>query len=133
MAAVANQVHSTAQQIGARIGWNPIDAATQPPTGTRERVLNLSDPRTDHRKSPSLVTSIYYIDLYIDPAGWEVKIPSLPHKPREGWGTLEFFTHIQVLHIVHRGVFGRRMGVRPCAIPAPNRAEDACRYKKVAI
>ena len=38
-----------AQQIGARIGWNPIDAATQPPTGTRERVLNLSDPRTDHR------------------------------------------------------------------------------------
>src|ERR1700675_2535147 len=26
MAAVANQVHSTAQQIGARIGWNPIDA-----------------------------------------------------------------------------------------------------------
>jgi len=40
MAAVANQVHSTAQQIGARIGWNPIDAATQPPTGTRERVLN---------------------------------------------------------------------------------------------
>src|ERR1700736_1103920 len=49
MAAVANQVDSTAQQIGARIGWNPIDAATQPPTGTRERVLNLSDPRTDHR------------------------------------------------------------------------------------
>src|SRR6266478_4693400 len=48
MAAVANQVHSTAQQICARIGWNPIDAATQPPTGTRERVLNLSDPRTDH-------------------------------------------------------------------------------------
>src|ERR1700674_2704978 len=45
----ANQVHSTAQQVGARIGWNPIDAATQPPTGTRERVLNLSDPRTDHR------------------------------------------------------------------------------------
>ena len=42
MAAVAYQVHSTAQQIGARIGWNPIDAATQPPTGTRERVLNLS-------------------------------------------------------------------------------------------
>ncbi|MGA8617471.1 MAG: MFS transporter [Candidatus Sulfotelmatobacter sp.] len=39
MAAVANQVHSTAQQIGARIGWNPIDAATQPPTGTRERVF----------------------------------------------------------------------------------------------
>jgi len=28
MAALANQVHSTAQQIGARIGWNPIDAAT---------------------------------------------------------------------------------------------------------
>jgi hypothetical protein len=49
MAAVANQVHSTAQQIGVRIGWNPTDAATQPPTGTRERVLNLSDPRTDHR------------------------------------------------------------------------------------
>jgi hypothetical protein len=49
MAAVANQVHSTAQQIGVRIGGNPIDAATQPPTGTRERVLNLSDPRTDHR------------------------------------------------------------------------------------
>jgi hypothetical protein len=40
MAAVANQVQSTAQQIGARIEWNPIDAATQPPTGTRERVLN---------------------------------------------------------------------------------------------
>jgi hypothetical protein len=39
MAAVANQVHSTAQQIGARIGWNPIDAATDPPTGTRERAL----------------------------------------------------------------------------------------------
>src|SRR6202047_1226315 len=49
MAAVANQVHSTAQQIGARIEGNPIDAATQPPTGTRERVVNLSDPRTDHR------------------------------------------------------------------------------------
>src|ERR1700691_3373683 len=49
MAAVANQVHSTAQQIGGRIGWNPTDAATQPPTGTREHVLNLSDPRTDHR------------------------------------------------------------------------------------
>jgi hypothetical protein len=49
MAAVANQIHSKAQQIGARIGWNPIDAATQPPTGTRERVLNLSAPRTDHR------------------------------------------------------------------------------------
>src|ERR1700686_5297721 len=52
-AAVANQLHSTAQQIGARIGWNPIDAAVQPPTGTRERVLNLPDPlpdpRTDHR------------------------------------------------------------------------------------
>ena len=47
--AVANQVNSTAQQIGARIGWNLIDAATQPPTGTRKRVLNLSDPRTDHR------------------------------------------------------------------------------------
>ena len=49
MAAVANQVHRTAQQIGPRIGWNPIDAATQPPTGTRERILNLSHPRTDHR------------------------------------------------------------------------------------
>jgi hypothetical protein len=49
MAAVANQVHSKAQQIVARIGWNPIDAATQPPTRTRERVLNLSDPWTDHR------------------------------------------------------------------------------------
>ena len=32
-----------------RIEWNPIDAATQPSTGTRERVLNLSDPRTDYR------------------------------------------------------------------------------------
>ena len=42
MAALANQVHSRAQLIGARIGWNPIDAAAQPPTGTRERVLNLS-------------------------------------------------------------------------------------------
>jgi len=40
---------NTAQQIGARIGGNPIDAATQPPTGTREPVLNLSDSRTDHR------------------------------------------------------------------------------------
>jgi len=49
MADVANKVSSTAQQIGARIGWNPIDAAMQSPTGTRERVLNLSDPRTDHR------------------------------------------------------------------------------------
>jgi hypothetical protein len=49
MAAVANQVHSTAQQIGARSGWNPTDAATQPPTGTREPVLNLSDSQTDHR------------------------------------------------------------------------------------
>src|ERR1700691_3003865 len=46
--AVAYQLHSPAQPIGARIGWNPTDAATQPPTGTRERVLNLSDPRTDH-------------------------------------------------------------------------------------
>ena len=42
MAAVANQVHSTAQQIGARIGWNPIDAATQPPTGTRDEVDGIS-------------------------------------------------------------------------------------------
>ena len=49
MAALANQVRGTDQQIGARIGWNLIDAATQPPTGTRERLLNLSDPRTDHR------------------------------------------------------------------------------------
>jgi hypothetical protein len=49
MATVANQVHSTTQQIGARIGWNPIDAETQPPTSTRERVLNLFDPRTDLR------------------------------------------------------------------------------------
>src|SRR6202051_3354480 len=49
MAAVANQVHGTAQQIGARIGWDPIDPAPQAPTGMRERVLNLSDPRTDHR------------------------------------------------------------------------------------
>jgi hypothetical protein len=38
MATVANQVHSTAQQLGARIGANPIDATRQPPTGTRERV-----------------------------------------------------------------------------------------------
>jgi hypothetical protein len=28
MATVANRVHSPAQQIGARIGWNLIDAAT---------------------------------------------------------------------------------------------------------
>ena len=49
MAAVANQAHSTAQKIGARIVWNPSDAATQPPRGTRERVLNFSDPWTDHR------------------------------------------------------------------------------------
>jgi hypothetical protein len=49
MAVVANQIHNAAQQIGARIGRNPIDAATQPPTSTRERVLDLSDPRTDHR------------------------------------------------------------------------------------
>ncbi len=40
---------TTGIQIGARIGWNPIDAATQPPTGTRERVRNLFDSRTDHR------------------------------------------------------------------------------------
>jgi len=38
MADVANQVHSTPQQSGARIGWNPIDAATQPPAGTRDQV-----------------------------------------------------------------------------------------------
>jgi hypothetical protein len=38
MAAVANQVHSTAQQIGARIGWNPIDAATQPPVSETMKV-----------------------------------------------------------------------------------------------
>jgi hypothetical protein len=38
MAAVANQVHSTAQQIGARSGWNPLDAATQPPTGIWDAV-----------------------------------------------------------------------------------------------
>jgi hypothetical protein len=49
MAAVANQVHSTAQQMGTRIAWNPMDAATQPPTGARERVLNLPDPWTNHR------------------------------------------------------------------------------------
>ena len=48
MAAVANQVHSTAQQIGARIGWNPIDAATQPPQ-VRVSVSLSFDPRTDHR------------------------------------------------------------------------------------
>ena len=46
MATVANQVHSTAQQIGVRIGWNPIDAATQPPTGTRER-----DPAANYCES----------------------------------------------------------------------------------
>src|SRR5271156_55967 len=33
----------------ARIARNPIDAATRPTTGTRERFLDLSDPRTDHR------------------------------------------------------------------------------------
>src|SRR5882724_5925385 len=49
MAAVANQIHSTAQQNGARIGWNVIDAATQPPPDTHKRVLNLSDPWSDHR------------------------------------------------------------------------------------
>src|SRR3984893_2005777 len=53
MAAIANQVHSTAQQIGARIGWNPTDA-TQPPTGTRDvvaaslhRLLAGKDRRAD--------------------------------------------------------------------------------------
>ena len=49
MAAIANQVHRTAQQNGARIGWNVIDAATQPSPGTHKRVLNLSDARADHR------------------------------------------------------------------------------------
>src|SRR5580698_4181956 len=49
MASVANQIRSAAQQGGNRIGWNPTDAATQPTTGTRERVLSLSDPRIDHR------------------------------------------------------------------------------------
>src|SRR5271168_291941 len=38
-----------AYRKSARIARNPIDAATQPATGTRERVPNLSDPRTDHR------------------------------------------------------------------------------------
>jgi hypothetical protein len=33
----------------ARLARNSIDAATQPPTGTRERILNLCHPRTDHR------------------------------------------------------------------------------------
>src|SRR5260370_40381307 len=67
MAAVANQVHSTAQQICARIVWNPIDAATQPPTGTRERVLNLSDPRTDHRNLGFESHSIYSARLLASP------------------------------------------------------------------
>jgi hypothetical protein len=49
MAGVANRIRSTAQQVTARGGRNPIDAATQRSTGTRERVVNLSDPRTDHR------------------------------------------------------------------------------------
>jgi hypothetical protein len=77
MAAVANQVHSTAQQIGARIGWNPTDAATQPPT-TRERVLNVSDPRTDHRNlgfedsSPKLTVSREAIRQ--DQAGAEMEL-----------------------------------------------------------
>ena len=39
MAAVANQIHSTTQQVGARIARNPTDAATQPATGARERLL----------------------------------------------------------------------------------------------
>jgi hypothetical protein len=56
----------------ARIEWNPIDAATQPPTGTRERVLNLSDPRTDHRHlgfGPSLavVMTAGYIGFLAGP------------------------------------------------------------------
>src|SRR5277367_2618352 len=38
-----------AYRESARIARNPIDAATQPATGTRERLLSLPDPRTDHR------------------------------------------------------------------------------------
>src|ERR1700722_1891388 len=38
----------TAQRLFASLP-NPIDAASHPSTGTRERVLHLSDPRTDHR------------------------------------------------------------------------------------
>src|SRR5277367_4355514 len=44
-----NSASSNAFRESARIARNPIDAATQPATGTRERVLNLSDQRSDHR------------------------------------------------------------------------------------
>src|SRR5277367_6038827 len=44
-----NSAPCNAFRESARIAPNPIDAATEPATGTRERVLNLSDPRTDHR------------------------------------------------------------------------------------
>src|SRR5271154_2481590 len=44
-----NSASSNAFRESARIARNPIDAATRPTTGPRERVLNLSDPRTDHR------------------------------------------------------------------------------------
>jgi len=67
MAAVPNRVHSAAQQISARIGWNRIDAATQRPTRTRERVLNLSEPRTDHRNWGSRIPAFEaHFHLYID-------------------------------------------------------------------
>jgi hypothetical protein len=58
MAAVANQVHGKAQQSGARSRWNPIDAATLPPMGTRERFPNLSDPRTDHATRATIVEHV---------------------------------------------------------------------------
>ena len=38
----------TSAKRTAPTGWSPTDAATRPSTGTREGVLNLSDPRTDH-------------------------------------------------------------------------------------
>src|SRR6202161_659165 len=39
MAAVANQVHSTAQQLGARNGWNPIDVTDAPITSGLPTIL----------------------------------------------------------------------------------------------
>jgi hypothetical protein len=66
MAAVANQVHSKAPQIGALSRWNPIDAATLPPTGRRERVLKLSDPRTDHRNQSDNRSACLRLSTFIE-------------------------------------------------------------------
>src|SRR5437879_13353307 len=94
MAAVANQVHSTAPQIGARIGWNPIDAATQPPTVTRERVLNLSDPgviiATWASRIPAFQAHLHLSPAVLGRSLLMAAIGSVLAMPAAGWAVHKF-------------------------------------------